>query len=49
MENLTISNDFGQYRGEDGITEIPWKGTEFLVKKSSIRQIPQPNFSKNPR
>jgi hypothetical protein len=39
--------DFGQYRGEDGITEIPEKGTE-----SGLRifypQIPQTNFSKIP-
>lgn len=39
--------DFGQYRGEDGITEIPVNGTETGLKLF-YPNIPQTNFEKIP-
>jgi len=44
---LDYKYDFGQYRGEDGITEIPEEGTE-SGQKIFYPQIPQTNFSKIP-
>ncbi|MEP1855322.1 BREX-1 system adenine-specific DNA-methyltransferase PglX, partial [Nonlabens ulvanivorans] len=39
--------DFKQYRGEDGITEIPTSGTE-IGKQLFYPRIPQANFKKIP-
>jgi hypothetical protein len=44
---LGYKYDFSQYRGEDGITEIPEDGTE-SGQKIFYPQIPQTNFSKIP-
>jgi hypothetical protein len=45
--NTTYKYDFSQYRGEEGITEIPEKGTE-TGQRIYYQIIPQENFEKIP-